>query len=146
MTDAQFSPRGPGFFEYLLRCPVLRVRLYRVQDQRGPMGHFAIGVLRGQARLAGTWLRDPNPERWQAAFYLAQQAAAQIEGAFEIAIAGSEGTSEQGAVQSGLRIRGYKPVFLLNKKGKLSLPPDFQFQLADDDAFFLDLGTPSYWT
>ena len=47
MADAHFSPRGPGFFEYLLRCPVMQVRLYRVQDQRGPMGHFAIGVLRG---------------------------------------------------------------------------------------------------
>jgi hypothetical protein len=34
----------------------------------------------------------------------------------------------------------------LNKNGKLILPPDFQFQLCDSDAFFLDLGHSAYWT
>ena len=146
MADARFSPRPPGFFEYLRRCPVTRLRLYGIRDSRGPKGHFAIGVLRGQARVAGVWLDDPDREAWQTAFSLAQQTALRTEGAYEIVAAGTEGASEQGAVRGGLRIVGHTPVYLLNKKGKLALPPDFQFQLADDDGFFLDLGCSSYWT
>jgi hypothetical protein len=146
MAETHFSPRSPGFFEYLLRCPVIRTRLYAIRDKDGPRGHFAVGVLRGQARVAGVWLSDPNLQAWQAAWSLAQKAAGRLEGACEIATAGSEGISEQAAVHAGLRIAGHTPVFLLNKKGKLSLPPDFQFQLSDDDAFFLDAGNSSYWT
>ena len=124
----------------------MQTRLYGIQDNLGRKGHFAIGVLRGQARVAGVWLRDPDREAWQAAFSLAQQAATRLKGAFEIVAAGSEGSSEQGAVLSGLRIRGYNSVYLLNKKGKLCLPREFQFQLSDNDAFFLDAGNSSYWT
>ncbi len=146
MADARCSPRPPAFFEYLLRCPVMQARLYSIRDNRGPRGHFAIGVLCGQARVAGVWLQDPGREAWQAGFSLAQQTAARLEGACEIVAAGTEGDSEQGAARSGLRIIGHIPVYLLNKKGKLTLPPDFQFQLADNDGFFLDSGSDSYWT
>jgi hypothetical protein len=140
MADACFSPRPPEFFEYLLRCPVMKMRLYGMRDNRGPKGHFAIGVLRGQARIAGVWLRDPDSEGWQAAFSLAQRTAMQLKEACEILVAGTEGPSEQGATRSGLRIVGHDPVYILNKKGKLTLPPNFQFQLCDDDRMFLDSG------
>lgn len=146
MVDAIFSPRPPAFFEYLLRCPFTKLRLYGIRDERRLKGHFAMGVLRGQARLAGVWLCDPDPEGWQAAFGLAQQAATRLEGANEIVAAGTEGPSEQAAVRSGLRIIGHTPIYLLNKKKKLALPPGFQFQLSDDDGFFLDPGTSCYWT
>jgi hypothetical protein len=138
VADACFSPRPPEFFEYLLRCPTMKMRLYRIQAKRVQRGHFAIGVLRGQARVAGVWLRDPDPEGWEAAFSLAQRTAMQHKGACEVLIAGTEGPSEQGATRSGLRIMGHKPIYILNKKGKLSLPPNFQFQLSDDDGLFLD--------
>jgi hypothetical protein len=144
MANTCFSPRPPEFFEYLLRCPAMRIHLYGIQDKRGPRGHFAVGVLRGQARVAGVWLREPDQDAWQAAFTLAQQAAMQLDGAYEIVAAGTEGPSKEGAVRSGLRILGQTPVYLLNKKGKLALAPDFQFQLSDDDALFLDSGESSF--
>jgi len=146
MADACFSPRPPAFFEYLLRCPAMKIRLYGIQDQSGPKGHFAIGVLRGQARVAGVWLRDPGSKAWQAAFSLARQVSARLEGACEIAVAGTAGPSEQAAIQSGLRIMGHTPVYIPKKGGKLALPPDFQFQLSDDDSLFLDSGNSSFWT
>ena len=68
----------------------------------------------------------------------------QLDGAYEIVAAGTEGPSKEGAVRSGLRILGQTPVYLLNKKGKLALAPDFQFQLSDDDALFLDSGESSF--
>jgi hypothetical protein len=145
-ADACFSPRPPAFFEYLLRCPAMPVRIYGIHHEREPKGHFAIGVLRGQARVAGVWVRDPNPEVWQAAFSLTQQTAERLEGACEIVAAGTEGPSERGAARSAWRILGHTPVYLLNKKGKFALQPGFQFQLSDDDAFFLDTGSSSYWT
>jgi hypothetical protein len=142
MGDSCFSPRSPGFFEYLLRCPVMRIKLHGIQNKYGIQGHFAIGVLRGQARVAGVWLREPNPETWKAAFSLAQEAASRLEDACEILVAGTVGPSEQAAIRSGLRIIEHTPVYMLNKKGKLALPPDFQFQLSDRDGLFLDTGSP----
>jgi hypothetical protein len=146
MADACFSPRPPAFFEYLLRCPVMQMRLYGIHDDRGPRGHFAIGVLRGQARVAGVWLREPDCEAWQAAFSLAQQAAMRLDGACEIMAAGTEGISERCAARSGLRIMTHTPIYLLNKKKKLNLSPDFQFQLSDDHRFFLDSGDTGFFT
>jgi hypothetical protein len=146
VVDSCFSPRPPAFFEYLLRCPIARVRLYGIWDERELKGHFAVGVVRGQARVAGVWLRDPDSDAWKAAFYITQQVARRLEGVHEIVAAGTEGESEEGAARSGLRIVGHTPVYLLNKKGKLVLPPNFQFQLSDDDALFRDSGNYSYWT
>jgi hypothetical protein len=146
VPDAHVSPRQPVFFEYLLRCPAMQIRLYRMLDKGGSKGHFAIGLLRGQVRVAGVWLRDPDRETWQAAFSLAQQAARRLDKAYEIVAAGTEGLSEHAAIRSGLRIARYTPVYLLNKNGKFALPPDFQFQLADNDGLFLDLGTSTFWT
>jgi hypothetical protein len=146
MADACFSPRPPAFFEYLLRCPVMQMRLYGIRDDRGPRGHFAIGVLRGQARVAGVWLREPDCEAWQAAFSLAQQAAMRLDGAYEIMAAGTEGLSERCAARSGLHIMTHTPIYLLNKKKKLNLSPSFQFQLSDDHRFFLDSGDTSFLT
>jgi len=139
--DRLAAPRDPGFFEYLLRCPAMKTRLCRITD-----GHFVIGVLRGQARMGGIWLRDANRDAWRAAYAIAQQTAAQMNDAIEIVAAGTEGPSADAATISGLRTVRHVPIYLLNREGKLDLPPDFQFQLCDDDTFFLDAGRPDYWT
>jgi hypothetical protein len=142
---AVFGPRQSAFFDYLLRCPTARIRLYCIRDQGGLNGHFAISTLRSQARIAGVWLRDPSPAAWQTAFCIAQRVA-RLEGANEVVAGGTDGESEQAASRSGLRIIRHIPVYLLNKKRKLDLRQDFQFQLCDYDGFFLDMGNASYWT
>jgi hypothetical protein len=141
-----FSVRSPAFFEYLLRCPSIPYRLHGISNENGLQGYFALGVLRGQARIGGVWLRRPCEEHWRAAYTLAQEAALQLKGAYEIVATGSIGPSGQAAVLAGLRIMRDTPVFLLNKHRRLTLPRDFQFQMSDDDAAFLDLGEPSYYT
>jgi hypothetical protein len=146
VADARFSPRSPAFFEYLLRCPVARFSLYGIVDRGELRGHFAISVLRGQARVAGVWLREPSREAWAAAYFLARQTALRLKGAYEIVAVGSEGASRSGAAEAGFRIMQGPFVYLLDKHGKLSLSPEFQFQLCDDDAAFSDTGTASYWT
>jgi hypothetical protein len=143
---AGFSPRPPGFFEYLLRCPAGQVRLYGMSGERGPEGHFAIGLIRGQARLAGVWLRNPGRDTWKAAFGQAREVARGLSGACEIVAAGTVGPSGEGAVLAGFKMIQDAPVYLLNRKGKLDLSRDFQFQLSDNDVFFLDSGGTSYWT
>jgi hypothetical protein len=145
VAEAGSSPRPPAFFEYLQRCPAMPVHLYGIQGPQGDIGHFAIGVLRGQARVAGVWLDHRRRQHQRAAFALAQQAAASLENANEVVIAGSEGPSEEAAAQSGMRTLVRSPVYLLNRK-RLAFHEDFQFQLSDDDAFFLDSGSPAYLT
>jgi hypothetical protein len=141
-----FNVRPPAFFEYLSRCPSIQYRLHGISNENGLQGYFALGILRGQARIGGVWLRQPCEEHWRAAYTLAQEAALCVKGAYEIVATGSMGPSGQAAVQAGLRIMRDMPVFLLNKKGRLRLPRDFQFQMSDDDAAFLDMGQASYYT
>jgi hypothetical protein len=145
-ADACFSQRTPAFFEYLLRCPAAQVRVYGIWNERGMQGHFAIALVRGQARVAGVWLREPNRDTWKAAFSLARQAASGIDGACELVATGTEGPSEAAATGAGLKIVRHAPVYLLNKKGKLKLHPNFQFQFSENDVLFLDMGDSAYWT
>jgi hypothetical protein len=144
--DAIFTPRPAAFFEYLLRCPSARFRLYGIMADRELQGHFVISVLRGQARIAGVWLREPIQEAWTAAFCLARQTASTLKGANEVVVFGSESPSRAGAAQAGFRIMPGPIVYLLDRQERLSLSPNFQFQLADGDLAFLDSGRSSYWT
>jgi hypothetical protein len=146
VADARFSPRPPEFFEYILRCPAGPVSLHGIFDGATPQGHFAMCVIRGQARIAGVWLREPTQDAWAAAYFLAQQGAQGLPEVNEIVAAGTEGLSGVGAEHAGFQVKQGPWVYLLDKKKKLSLSPEFQFQSSDDDEAFLDLGNPSYWT
>lgn len=146
VADAGCSPRPPGFFEYLLRCPLTRFHLYGIAEGGEPKGHFAISLVRGQARVAGVWLRQPTREAWTAAYLLAGETALGLKGAYELVASGSGGVSRQGAAQAGFRTVEGLPVYMLNKKRNLTLSAEFPFQLSDSDAPFLDAGTASYWS
>ena len=143
---ARFSPRPAAFFEYILRCPAAKVSLHGIFNGSQIQGHFALSVLQGQARIAGLWLLEPTEDSWAAGYYLAQQVAQRLPGANEIVAVGSEGPSGAGAARAGFQITDGPWVYLLDKKKKLSLPSDFQFQSSDDDEAFLDLGMAAYWT
>lgn len=144
--DAVFSPRPPAFFEYLLRCPVARFRLFAIFEEGDPKGHFAIVVIAGQARIARVWLRQPNQDAWAAAYFLARRTASEWKGANEIVVTGSGDTSRRAALDRGFRIMGENVVYMLDKKDTLHLSPDFQFQLSDDDEAFFHPGSACYWT
>lgn len=140
------SPRPPAFFEYLLQCPSVRYRLYGLQNQNGLQGYFVLGLVRGQARITNLALLEPCFENWRAAFTLAQEAALRDNDANEIVAMGSKGITEDAAAQAGLRILTHTPVYLLNKRGRLSLAADFQFQMSDVDNGFFDSGQILYST
>lgn len=145
-TDAKFCPRPPAFFEYLATCPTVNYQLHGIENEEGLQGYFALGVLRGQARVACLALASPSRNNWRIAYTLAQQVALDQKAANEIVAVGSKGWSAEAARLAGLRHVSFAPVYLLNKKGCFPPPQDFQFQMSDDDAAFLDLGRVSYYT
>jgi hypothetical protein len=145
-SESVFTPRPPAFFDYLLRCPEVPFHLYGIFDQQGARGHFAISLVRGQARIAGVWLIEPTAEAWATAYSLAMTTLRTIPGAKEILTAGCDAMSKQGAALAGFRIVEGAEISLLDEKNRLSLPSDFQLQLGDDDAAFLDTGRPTYVT
>jgi hypothetical protein len=79
-------------------------------------------------------------------YELAQGAARRVKGANEIAVRGSVGPSGTAGEQAGFRMVQQDTVYLLNKKGNLVLPENFQFQMIDDDVFLLDVGSAFYYT
>lgn len=140
------TSRTPEFFQYFLRCPTARFSLHGVMNESGLQGHFVIGVVRGQARVAGVWLREPSQGNWRIAYTLARRTAMKLGDAFELAARGTKGPSAIAAAESGLRLIDSAPVYLLNKKSNFTFPGDFQFQFADDDEAFLDTGSATYYT
>jgi hypothetical protein len=134
------APRSPAFFEYLAQCPFTPFRFYSIEG-----GHFVLSLVRGQARVAGIWL-DGHRNAWREAYALTQKAARRIPGANEVIVIGTGVETRGAAMSAGYRVVDGPPVYLLNKKGKLTLPPDFQFQLSDDDHAFLDTGAADYRT
>ena len=114
-------------------------------DGSTPIGHFALSLLYGQARVAGIWMRHPGRDARTAAYLLAQQIARRT-GGNEIVVAGCDGPARDAAIQSGFRILPGTPVFLHNKQQSLRLSPGFQLQLSDGDAAFLDGDSADCWT
>ena len=146
-SEALSSPRTAGFFEYLSRCPATRFRFYEVLEGERRRGHFALSVVRGQARVTGVWLDQPTEDNLAAAFFLAQRAALKLPGAIEVLAAGTEPGPARASIQrAGFQTLPGAKIFLLDKKKKVLLAPEFQFQLCDDDAAFLDAGTTGYWS
>jgi hypothetical protein len=145
-ANSWFCARNAAFFEYFLRCPVVKYRLYGIANESGPQGHFALGTLRGQARLSALSLRNAGPESLRNAYTLAQQTALGLPDAYEVAVGGTVGISGDAAVAAGLRMIHTTPVYFLSQNGKFAFPENFQFQLSDDDAAFLDTGAASFYT
>ncbi len=137
-----WCPRSPGFFRYIEQCPTIHLRLYRLLAKGIEEGWFALSVVQKQARIAGVWLKDPSSANWRSAYRAAQEVAGSIAEAYEIAAAGSAGASEMAAQHAGFRIVRREPVYLLQKVGTPLMP--FEFQLADNDEFFLSAGGPAF--
>lgn len=138
-------PRPSGFFEFLAKCPMAPFRFFAIADGERERGYFVLSLVRGQARVAGLWLCEGESD-WRAAYALALRAAEGISGANEVIAVGTGAETKDAAAAAGFHVLDGPPVYLLNKKGKLRLPPDFQFQLSDDDHAFLDTGAADYRT
>jgi hypothetical protein len=138
-------PRPAAFFQFLAKCPMTPFRFFAIVDGERECGYFVLSLVRGQARVAGLWLSEGASD-WRAAYAVALQAARRIRGANEVIAVGTGAQTKDAAAEAGFHVLAGPPVYLLNKKGKLRLPPDFQFQLSDDDHAFLDTGAADYRT
>jgi hypothetical protein len=134
--------RNQAFFRYIDRCPPIRLRLYRLFANGNEEGWFALSLIQKQARIVGIWLKTTSPADLRSAYMAARDAAARCADAYEIAAAGSAGVSETAAQQAGFRIARRASVYLLQKTEAPLLP--FEFQLADNDEFFLSAGGPAF--
>lgn len=140
------SQRGPAYFDYLLRCPIAPFHLFRLVGDGAARGRLAVSLIRGQARVAGLWLDDPAADQWAPALAAARRAMARIEGVNEIVLIGCGDAVRDAAERAGFHTMEGKPVFLLDRKGRAPITPDFQFQLGDYDGAFLDGGGATYWS
>jgi hypothetical protein len=137
-------PRSRAFFSYLAQHPAIQVRLYRLLADGKEEGWLALSLVQKQARVAGIWLKATSAANQRSAFLAARNAAARRRDAYEISAEGSIGPSETAALQAGFRIARRTPVYLLQKSGTPLMP--FEFQLADNDEFFLSTGAPAFLT
>jgi len=136
--------RDASFFQYLERCPAADFLGFHVNHRGREAGYFALSVAGQQARVAGVWLEDADPERWRIAFLLAQDAALRLTGACELVARTTAEAAATGAERAGLRLRARTPVYLFRRDGGNKLP--LQFQIADNDSLFLGSGRAEFLT
>ncbi len=135
-------PRSQAFFHYVGKCPAIRLRLYRLFTKGEEGGWLALSLVQKQARILGIWLKTNSPANLCNAYLAARDAAARAEDSYEISAAGSIGMGEVAAQQAGFRIDRRASVYLLQRAGPPLLP--FEFQLVDNDEFFLSGGGPAF--
>jgi hypothetical protein len=134
--------RAQAFFRYVEQCPAIQLRLYRLFAKGEEGGWLALSLVQKQARILGIWLKTKSPANLCNAYLAARDAAARAGDSYEISAAGSMGMGEVAAQHAGFRIARRAPVYLLQKAGPPLLP--FEFQLVDNDEFFLSAGGPAF--
>ena len=147
MIDSSASSicRDNAFFRYIQACPRTKVLLFQLLKHGNQAGTFALSITGKQARIAGVWPKTDSPGTLAAAYTLAQHEARRFDDAYEIIAGGSTANTELAAAEAGLRVRGRMPVFLLERSGAFP-ERSFEFQLVDNDAFFLRADLPEFLT
>ena len=130
------NQRDEAFFRYLRQCPVARCLTFDLVYEGRKAGFLALSVTPEQTRVAGIWLEDSSTENWRTAIHLAQQAALKYTSTSELVLRCTSEASATAAAQAGMRLRATTPVFLWRKGGGAG-PLPLQFQLSDNDEFFL---------
>lgn len=127
--------REESFFRYLQQCPSANFLGFRILHKGRKSGFFIISIVGGQARLAGSWLENPDEEHWRITFQLARDAALRCTRACELVARSASEASVIAAARAGMRLRGQTPVFLFRRDGSRNQLP-LQFQMLDDDSAF----------
>jgi hypothetical protein len=130
--------RTRGWFDYLLRCPIVRTELVILESAGVPQGHAFLAHFQGCVRLADFVVAGAvsQSDRVAAFSALGKFLAAQ-PGVAEMVAASS--LAEMGAVfeACGLRPRGVQSVYLADPAKRL--PPDARLEITPliGDGFYL---------
>jgi hypothetical protein len=134
--------RSAHYLNFWLTCPAADVRGYQVLHKDSVIGYFLLSRVGGQTRIADIRLNSKDPQKWEAVYQLATNAAAQLPETCEILAAASTPLASNALVAGGFRNRGSSPLFLYDPKKKLAgLPPIFWNMIEGDAAYLND---PSY--
>jgi hypothetical protein len=134
--------RTPELMNYWLRCPGVVFSAARIVYEGAPRGWFVLSRVAGQARVADLWVDSARSADWTAAYALAVQAAQRDREACELVASASTALAREGAGQAGLRLHHVEPIFVLDRKGRLTGPPPLDVTFLESDLAYLE--NPDY--
>lgn len=140
---ALYPVHSPEFYDYVLRCPTAKCRLFSVQREKRPEGYFCLSFVPGQARIAEMWMNSDDPAVWAAGYALAVRESVAM-GAAEIIAASSSQVGWDALAAAGYHF--HQTVLILARVLKGLTLSALQMQMVDGDAFFLHHGKPEYMT
>src|SRR5581483_6353468 len=100
-TSTRAMARPSAFFEFLAKCPITPFRFFAIADGERERGYFVLSLVRGQARVAGLWLREGD---WRDAYAQVLRAAKQISGANEVIAVGTGAETKDAAAAAGFHV------------------------------------------
>ena len=153
--DLPEYPRAPGLavmartvdgLQYATTCPAVRTELYAV---RGPTpdvrGHFVLGFVRSQVRLADFGLTSTTDADWHALFQLAAECALSDPGAAEIVTVSSDPDAIRRLIACGFHVRGRQPVQVLMPTPPTPGDLPVAVTMLDNDACSRPQMRPEFW-
>jgi len=139
-SAGDFAPvlRTRAWFDYLLRCPVVKTELTILENAGVPCGHALLSNAGGSVRIADFVVAGdvPGPERVPAFAALARYIAAQPEAA-EIVACSSLPELCRVFEDCGLHSRGSSPVYLADPHGLFPAEARLEITMLIGDAFYL---------
>jgi hypothetical protein len=138
--------RSAALFEFMLKCPTARHRIWLVRRGGEPRGYFVLSFVPGQARVVDAWVASPDAEAWRTIYALAIQAALEEGSTAEITTGATLLQACEGALACGFRPYGQIDVMLYDPGAKLAGLKHIHLQMLDNDLDFLHDNRVEYAT
>ena len=135
--DWAVSLRDARLYDYVLRCPIARMKLFLVRSGSWPIGYFCLAFVPGKARIVDYWLL-PSVGVTLAPLFSLCCAEALSEPDVQEIVAGVTEPEAVGALrQSGFRRTGHAPIRVLIPSRERPAPPFYRVTMLDSDAAFI---------
>jgi hypothetical protein len=130
--------RSPAVVNYILECPIAKLRYFVISCHGTPRGYFLLNLCGGQCRIVDIFAASD----WEAAYRLAIHTAAALPDTCEISAFSSLPRTSILLQAEGFQKRDERPVMVYDPEVRLQSAPPLNLQMVDSDAFFLY--SPSY--
>jgi hypothetical protein len=136
-ADLAVLERSPGFFEYVLDCPAVRMSLHAVERDGTVRGYFVLSVANGHARLADCWMDSVAPADWRALIELAALETRRHGGLGSLVALANDPLLSRGLVECGFVPVRTDPVQVMTTRELPDPPPALRMQMLDNDFAWL---------
>lgn len=137
--------RTEAHLRYMLRCPIVPMECFVVEQDDRPRGYFILAFAQPQARLVDAGLDSDAPADWRALIACAVLESKRNTQIAEIATWASDSTLSRCLEESGFHARFALPIQVRSRNKAGFAPTALRVHMVDSDAAYLHEGAGVLW-